>query len=271
MITPTAGAGREAAPSALALVTALAARVAGSRVSRAAFVAVVLVLTVGSVLFSRVHHDVLPSLALALSVLGTAALILVLRWPFPAITILVAAYQVEDVSPAAGHAFDEIAAQARIALDELRSVLGVLRAPDGAAPPLGPQPRLADLPELVDRMRAGGLSVAVRTLGTPRLMTDATELCCYRVVQEALTNVMRHEPKATAQVDLAYDLDVTITVTNSVRLRSSGVDRPAAGFGLTGMRERVLAVGGELRAGVRDGHFRVHLRIPTDSCTGEWP
>jgi signal transduction histidine kinase len=188
-----------------------------------------------------------------------------------AVRAATAAYQVEDVSPAAGHAFDEIAAQARIALDELRSVLGVLRAPDGAAPPLGPQPRLADLPELVDRMRAGGLSVAVRTLGTPRLMTDATELCCYRVVQEALTNVMRHEPKATAQVDLAYDLDVTITVTNSVRLRSSGVDRPAAGFGLTGMRERVLAVGGELRAGVRDGHFRVHLRIPTDSCTGEWP
>ena len=104
-----------------------------------------------------------------------------------------APYQIPDLSPAAKVALGEIAEQARTALDELRTVLGVLRSPEGLASH-APQPRLTDLPELLERMRASGMTVVVETDGAPRALSDPVELCCYRVIQETLTNAARHAP-----------------------------------------------------------------------------
>ena len=168
-------------------------------------------------------------------------------------------YQLADVSPAAAAVFDEIAVRARTALDELRAVLGVLRDPD-AVTPHAPQPGLADLPEFVDRMRADGMQVTLDIAGHPEA-SAAVQLCCYRVVQEALTNAARHAGGSPVDVVLRYDAaDVAVTITN--RLPGPKVaSRP--GFGLVGMRERVTALGGTLDVAAAGGTFRVSARIPT--------
>lgn len=179
-----------------------------------------------------------------------------------AVRAATAPYQVVDLSPAAREAFGEIAAQARTALDELRAVLGVLRTGEGA-PPQSPQPMLADLPGLLDRMRSNGMQISTRTTGTPRPLPESAELCCYRVVQEALTNVARHAAGARIIVELIYGCDdIAVLVRDS-----GGTDGPPraagdAGFGLVGMTERVTALGGEVQAGPDGPGFRVAARIP---------
>ena len=102
----------------------------------------------------------------------------------------------------AGTALESIEMIGRTAQDELRVVLGLLRDEDAGAAALAPAPRLADLKELVDTVRASGTPVELRTSGTDRQLSPALELTLYRVVQEALTNVVRHAPRARATVDL---------------------------------------------------------------------
>ena len=102
----------------------------------------------------------------------------------------------------AGTALESIEMIGRTAQDELRVVLGLLRDEDAGAAALAPVPRLADLKELVDTVRASGTPVGLRTSGTDRQLSPALELTVYRVVQEALTNVVRHAPQARATVDL---------------------------------------------------------------------
>jgi signal transduction histidine kinase len=155
-------------------------------------------------------------------------------------------------------AFEEIASRARVALDELRAVLGVLRDPDAAAQH-APQPGLADLPDLLDGMRANGMPITAKLDGGSPL-PEPVELCCYRVVQEALTNAARHAPGEPVEVMLhRRDHDVVVLIAN----RAVASATPATpGFGLIGMRERVTALGGGVRITTDETTFRVTATIP---------
>jgi signal transduction histidine kinase len=180
-----------------------------------------------------------------------------------AVRAATAPYQLKDLSPAASQMLTDIAGQARTALDELRTVLGVLRSPDGGTVHL-PQPTLADLPELLEQMRANGMSVAVQTEGMPAPVIDVVELCCFRVIQEALTNAARHAPGAPVQLTVGYRPGtVTARIVNTVGDDAASRSPGVSGFGLIGMRERVVALGGTIEAGREAKVFRVEVAIPT--------
>ena len=202
-------------------------------------------LTQGRAAFARELHDV---------VAHQVSLI--------AVRAAMAPYQVGDLSPAARDAFSEIAAQAREALEELRTVLGVLRTTDGAVLQ-APQPGLADLAALVARSRGSGMSIDLQIDGSPVSTSDSVQLCCYRLVQEGLTNAARHAPGTAIHVRLTYGSGLDVMITNDVDTRRSATDSPGRnGFGLIGMRERVTAVGGELIAGRQGASFQVWARLP---------
>ncbi|WP_231930870.1 sensor histidine kinase [Micromonospora coriariae] len=163
-------------------------------------------------------------------------------------------------------ALTAISRTSREALDELRVTLGAVRR--GAE--RGPVPGLARLPALRDRLAGTGLAVRLRVVGAPRELPAAVDLAAYRVVQEALTNVLRHAGVASAEVTVDYRADeLTVEVTDrGAGARRDGLD-PAddgtGGHGLAGMRERVDALGGRLAVGPRpDGGFRVYARLPVE-------
>ncbi|WP_306188813.1 sensor histidine kinase [Streptomyces sp. MK5] len=165
------------------------------------------------------------------------------------------------------------------ALAELRRMLGLLRADgvdgtDGAGEhgaATEPTPGLDRLEEMVERVRAGGVPVDLRVHGEPRPLSPGVQLCVYRVVQEALTNVLKHAPGAAAAVELVYRAgEMTVSVTDDGHLeeRGRGMDpdrMPApGGHGLIGMRERAKLYGGTIVVGPRrEGGFGVHLTLPT--------
>ena len=144
------------------------------------------------------------------------------------------------------------------ALGEVRSVLGVLRGSGGEGPPLAPSPGLDRLAELA----AGtpGMSVRVITDGAPRPVPTGVDLAAYRIVQEALTNSVRHSGGRTATVRLRYDKDaLTVLVDDD----GTSAHPPRQGNGMTGMTERARSLGGTLEAGPRPGGgFRVLARLP---------
>jgi signal transduction histidine kinase len=147
------------------------------------------------------------------------------------------------------------------ALDEVRSVVGVLRRADEQAP-RSPAAGLGRLDELVASTAAAGLDVRARTEGTPRPLPAGVDAAAFRIVQEALTNVTRHAGDASAAVAVVYgDGELTVSVEDDGR--GAGPDA-ADGNGLRGMRERAEALGGWLEAGPREaGGFRVLARLPT--------
>jgi signal transduction histidine kinase len=158
----------------------------------------------------------------------------------------------------------------RQALDELRHLLGVLRPetdPDG----LGPQPGLADLPRLVEQTRAAGLDVSLAADGVAGGLPARVDLFAYRIVQEALTNVLKHAgPGARTEVRLGTDRrGIVIEVLDDGRgatvLPGPGPEGTGArGHGVVGMRERARLLGGTLEAGPRPGGgFRVVAHPPT--------
>jgi signal transduction histidine kinase len=164
----------------------------------------------------------------------------------------------------AGRVLDTIADTGREALADMRGLLGVLRsdADTGTDPGEPPQPGLADLPELVARVRASGLPVELTEEGTPERTGAAAELAVYRLVQESLTNVLKHAgPDATARVRLAWaeeELEVSVTDDGYGLTPGAG-----GGQGLVGMRERVAVLGGSTSAGpAPDGGFAVRARLP---------
>ena len=159
------------------------------------------------------------------------------------------------------------------ALGELRSVLDVLRQGD-EAPPRAPASGLAQLDSLVAGAGSAGLAVHTRVEGTPRPLPAGTDLAAYRIVQESLTNVTRHAGPASATILVRYgpdDLTVQVDDDGKGATSASGrqatdpgrQDRRPGGTGIRGMRERVIALGGELSAGPRPGGgFRVLARLP---------
>jgi signal transduction histidine kinase len=154
-----------------------------------------------------------------------------------------------------------IRAQSREAMAEVRAAVGVLRAGDGGAP-RAPAPRLDDLGELARTTRATGVSVDVRVAGDARTLPHAVDLTAYRIVQESLTNVVRHAGASAARVVVRYDADaVALEVGDDGRGAPDGA--AVAGHGIAGMRERAAALGGTLEAGAApDGGFRVRARLP---------
>ncbi|MYV51743.1 sensor histidine kinase [Streptomyces sp. SID3212] len=161
-------------------------------------------------------------------------------------------------------AFDAISETGRDAMVQLRRMLGVLReggpAEDPSAP-LHPQPSLAELPALVERVAAGGIEVGYETVGRPPgpLSLD-TEATVYRVVQEALTNVVKHAAAGSVLIRLEYGPDaLAVTVTDDGRGPGD-----STGHGLVGVRERVTAHGGTVTAGPgpEGGGFRLAVRLP---------
>jgi signal transduction histidine kinase len=161
---------------------------------------------------------------------------------------------------------------ARTALGELRQLLGILRHED-EPPALAPQPGLDQLDRLLDDVRRTGLPVAVRIEGEPRGLPAAVDLSAYRIVQEALTNALRHGGAAPALVVVRYGVDhLEIEVTDEGRGVPAAVPAGAAttvGHGLVGMRERVSIFGGEFDAGPRpEGGFGVSARIPIPGSPG---
>lgn len=148
------------------------------------------------------------------------------------------------------------------ALHDLRHALGVVRADA----PTRPTPALDQVPELIGRARGSGLSVTLRMEGSPGGLSPALQVAVYRIVQEGLTNVMRHAGGARAEVRIAIDgHDVEVDVTND----ASGHPTPAAdagtGSGLIGMRERASALGGAFSAGEgSDGGFYVRAVLPRE-------
>jgi signal transduction histidine kinase len=170
----------------------------------------------------------------------------------------------------AGAAMGTVAETARAALGELRRALGVLRT----EPELAPQPGLSALDDLAASVRGAGLAVELHTSGTVRPVDRVVGVTAYRIVQEALTNVLRHADARAARVDLAFgDGALVVTVSDDGRGRA-GHAGPAAGanggsaaggsgHGLVGMRERVTSLGGQLDAGPGPGGgFTVRARLP---------
>jgi len=163
-------------------------------------------------------------------------------------------------------AFDEIAKDARTALAELRVVLGVLRDP-AAASAAAPQPSMADVRQLLDRVRGAGADVQLQVIGLERPLPASAGLCGYRVVQEAVTNAGRHAPGSRVLVCLRYrpaELEITVTNGRADDPAATGGREPGSpGFGLVGLRERVALLGGQFSAGPHDdGGFTVRAVLP---------
>lgn len=160
-----------------------------------------------------------------------------------------------------------IRATGRQAQLDLRRLLGLLRDGNTNVQPLTPQPGLADLEHLLDSVRRSGLAVRVTVDGTPRTLPAAVDLSAFRVVQEALTNTLKHARASAASVGVRYGTDtVDIEVIDDGTARATGDgDLSGGGHGLAGMRERVALYGGELHFGpVPTGGFRVHALLPVD-------
>ncbi|MEU5982722.1 sensor histidine kinase [Streptomyces sp. NPDC047434] len=157
-------------------------------------------------------------------------------------------------------ALTTIKAASKEALGEVRQVLATLRTPGDA--PRAPAPGLDRLPELVEQAASTGLTVETATEGDPVPLSPGTDLAAFRIVQEALTNVVRHSGSRTARVVIGH-------TPGALELRiddegpATGGDAGGSGNGLAGMRERAAALGGTIEAGTRpDGGFRVRAVLP---------
>lgn len=204
---------------------------------------------------SREIHDIVAHNLSVMIALGDGAVVALDRNP-----------------PAAREAIEQSTATGRQALDEIRRLLGVLR--DHTDPVLGPQPGFADLDRLVAGVRAADLPVELVLTGRPPQTPPGAQLAVYRIIQEGLTNVLKHAPTASeARVELRFDHhDVRITITND------GLPHPGraasgtglqSGHGLTGMRERAAVFSGQVEAGpFGPQSWRVQARLVVPTADG---
>ncbi|GAA2584843.1 sensor histidine kinase [Actinomadura fulvescens] len=176
-----------------------------------------------------------------------------------------APYKVTELPDETRRDLSEIRATALDALTELRRILGVLRQEEGAE--TAPQPSLDRLNELVGGARGAGLTVTVTETGDRRHVPPGYELTVYRIVQEALSNAMRHAPGSTVAVAIDFAADaLRVSVVNEPPPdgRRPQEPPPGGGHGLVGMRERAAMLGGELSAGpTLNGGFAVDATLPT--------
>ncbi|MFE9170701.1 histidine kinase [Streptomyces kebangsaanensis] len=175
-----------------------------------------------------------------------------------------APYRVQNPPPELEKAFATIRENAVAALTELRRVLGVVRAEDYEAPQ-APQPTLADLDTLLANVREAGLTVEKTVMGAVRELPQGVELSAYRIVQEALSNTLRHAPGASARVEVGHVLGgLALRVVNGPPSAPSLTKpSPGSGHGITGMRERVSMLDGGMTAGpTDDGGYEVAVFLP---------
>jgi signal transduction histidine kinase len=161
-----------------------------------------------------------------------------------------------------------IQAASREALAEMRAVVGVLHEEEDGLT-LAPQPGLAQLPQLAAQSRAVGLDVRVHVEGRPVSLPDALDLSAFRIIQEALTNTLKHAGATRSEVTVRYAEDgVELSVVDDGGGETAPTALPGAGRGLVGMRERVALFHGRLEVGrLPAGGFRVIAHLPT----GSWP
>lgn len=179
-----------------------------------------------------------------------------------------ASYAIDTDLGRARQALDTISSTGRLALAEMRRLLGVLRENDDAGA-FAPQPGVAELDDLIEHVRASGVAVTFEMDGTPPAMSQGRQLTVYRIVQEALTNTLKHGgPRVAAAVRLRYAEDaLEIRVDDDGRGAAAPDD--GRGHGLAGMRERVAVYGGDVRAAPRPGGgFEVVARIPVREEVG---
>ena len=179
----------------------------------------------------------------------------------------VAADVIDEEPEKARASLRTIRRQIRDAMSELQAALGVLR--EGASEaPRAPAPGLADLDGLVEIATRAGVRAEVSVAGAARPLPAAVDLAAYRIVQESLTNVVRHAHATTVSVNIRYRADaIVLEVRDDGRTNASGAAAKHDGHGLIGMRERASAVGGTLHAGAAPGGgFRVHAELPADEA-----
>jgi signal transduction histidine kinase len=195
---------------------------------------------------ARELHDILGHRISLINVQAAAALHVVDRDPAQARTALVAIKQ-------ASHE----------ALGEVRATLGILRQLDEREP-LAPSPGLAELDDVIAQTSAAGLDVQLAVRGEARNLPNGVDLAAFRIIQESLTNVVRHARATQARIAIAYrPADVQIEVTDDGQASTAG---DGSGSGLVGMRERATALGGDFEAGPRPGGgYRVRATLPTGS------
>jgi signal transduction histidine kinase len=179
-----------------------------------------------------------------------------------------AAEQMLDVDPQrAREPLRSVQDAARDAIAELQRLLGVLREVDDA-PGRGPQPRLAQLDALTEQVRAGGLDVEVTREGPAAPLPAGIELAAYRIVQEALTNALKHGGPGGAHVWIrrhAHDLEIEVLDDGPGTPGQRPASPNGGGHGLVGMRERVAVYGGTLEAGPRPaGGYAIRARLPLE-------
>ncbi|MFE5540975.1 sensor histidine kinase [Streptomyces sp. NPDC056519] len=176
----------------------------------------------------------------------------------------VASRLLEDPPPELLENLAGIRGNAVEALGELRSVLALLRTEDSEDDaPYAPQPTLAELDRLTDTVRGTGTTVSTETTGTPRPLAPGVELSAYRIIQEALSNALRHAPGAAVKLRLDYSsAELAIEVTNTAPAQPVPPSH-GAGLGLLGMRERTAMLGGHLTAQpTPDGGYTLTATLP---------
>ena len=173
----------------------------------------------------------------------------------------------------AARALGSIEAASRGALGEMRRLLDLLRDGDPAGPDLAPAHRLADLGQLITGTADAGVTVQLEVHGSQRDLPPGADLAAYRIVQEALTNVVKHAHTTACRVVVTYQPDaVSVEITDDGRGAPAGAAPAYPGHGIAGMAERAGLYGGELQAGpLPGGGFRVAARLPLDSAPGELP
>jgi signal transduction histidine kinase len=204
----------------------------------------------------RIAHELHDVLAHTIAVIGVQA--------------DVAAEALADSPSDAEASLRTIREKSREALAELRATVGVLREPREGAP-RSPAPSLSRLEELVSMATGSDVEVEVTVSGTTRPLPAVVDLTAYRIVQESLTNVLRHAHASRANVVIRYEPDaVVVQVDDDGHVSANEATGAADGHGITGMRERAAAIGGRLEAGPAlspGGGFRVRARLPAERVT----
>ncbi len=161
---------------------------------------------------------------------------------------------------------NSIETTARESLSDMERMLGILRPPEAEAAPYGPQPGLGQVDRLAEQFTDAGLPVEVNVAGKPHRLPTSLDLSAYRIVQEALTNALKHAGPARARVAISYLADkLELDIVDDGQGSGDDGHNAGGGRGLIGMRERVSLFGGELNVGpAAEGGFRVHASLPLE-------